>query len=112
MIDVQNFRMVSTNPIPLYYALLFCVRTLVVYIKASVIYPSQNTTCMKLTTLYQVLVYGSFSLVDARKHALRCSAFIPGGPPVLHGQIFLTVDAIFSTSGVRPQCLPFVLIFE
>ena len=99
MLDVQTFLMVSTNPIPIYSPLPFGIRTMVVQIKASGMYPSQNATCMTLTTLSHILVSGSFSLVAARNHALRCSTFIPDGPTALPDRIFLNSAAIYPKSG-------------
>ena len=86
--------MVSTNPMPLYSPLPFSIRTMVIHIKASGIYSSQNATCMSLTTLSRVSVSASFYLVAARNHALMCSAFIPDGPPALPDWSFLTIAAI------------------
>ena len=97
-IDVQTFQMVSTNPISLYSLIPFGIRTIVVHIKASGMYPSWNPTCMSLTTFTHILVSGSFSLVAARNHALMCSAFIPDGPPTLPDRTFLTAADISRTS--------------
>ena len=99
MIDVQTFQIVSTSPIPLYSLLPFGIRTIVVHIKSSRIYPSQNATCMTLTTLSHISVSGSFSLVASRNHALRCSVLISDGPPDLPDRSFLTAAAISPTSG-------------
>ena len=98
-IDVQTFQMVSTNHIPLYSPLPFGIRTMVVHIKASGMFPSQNATCMTLTALSHFLVSGSFFLVADRNHALRCSSLIPNGPPALSGRFFLAAAAMPPTSG-------------
>ena len=98
-IDMQTFQMVSIKPIPLYPPLTFGIRTMVVKIKASGIYPSRNATYTTLTTLSHILVSRSFSLVAARNHTLRCYAIIPDGPPALPNRIFLNAAAISPTSG-------------
>ena len=69
------------------------------HIKASGMYPSQNAACVTLTTFSHVLVSVSFSLAADLNHSLRCSAFIPNGPPALPDQSFLTAAAIPLTSG-------------
>ena len=99
MIDAQTFLMVSTSPILLYYPLPFGISTTVVHIKASGIYPSRNATCMTLTTFSHILVSIYFSLVASRNHTLRCSFFIPDGPPVLTGRSFLTAAVISPNYG-------------
>ena len=104
-IDVQTFQMVSTRPMHIYSPTLFCIRNIVVHIKASGMYLSQNATCMTLTTLSHVSVSGSFYLVAARNHDLRSSAFIPNGPPALPNRSFLTDAVISRTSGVPSAIL-------
>ena len=91
--------MVTIKHIHLYYPLPFGIRAMVVHIKSYGMYPSQNDTCMTLTTLSHVLVSGFFYLVAARKYALRCSAFIPDGPPALTDRSFLNAATISPTSG-------------
>ena len=82
-IDVQTFQMVSTSPFNMYSHPPFVIRTIVVHLKAYGMYPSQNATCMTLTTFFHVRVSSSFSLVAACNHALKCSAFILDGPHAL-----------------------------
>ena len=98
-IDVQTFQMVSTSPVPMYSPPPFGIRTFFFHIKASGMYPSQNAACVTLTTFSHVLVSVSFSLAADLNHSLRCSAFIPNGPPALPDQSFLTAAAIPLTSG-------------
>ena len=93
-IDMQTFQMVSIKPIPLYPPLTFGIRTMVVKIKASGIYPSRNATYTTLTTLSHILVIVSFSLVADCNHALRCSTFIPDGNPAMPNWSFCTAAAI------------------
>ena len=93
-IDMQNFQMVSTSSIPLYTQPPFGIRTIFVHIKNYGIHPSQNATWVTLTALSHILVSGSFFLVAARNDVLRCSAFIPNGPPAPTNRIFLTATAI------------------
>ena len=98
-IDLQTFQMVSTNPIPMYYPLLFGIKTMAVQIKASGLYPSRNATCMTLTTFSHVSVSESFSLVAAINHAISCYTFILDGPTTLPDRSFLTAAYISPTSG-------------
>ena len=98
-IDVQTFQMVSIIPIPMYSLPPFGISNIVVHINDSRMYPSQNSTCITLTTLSDVLVSGSFSLVAPHSHDLRCSAFISNGPPALLNHIFLTAAAIYPNYG-------------
>ena len=98
-IDVQTFQMVSTNHMPLYSPSPFGIRTIVVHINYSGIYPSLNSTCITLTALSHVSVSGYFYIVASHSHDLWCSDFIPDVPPALPDGYFLTAVAIFPTYG-------------
>ena len=91
--------MVSTSPMTLYSPPPFGISTIVVHIKASGMYPFQNAIFVTLTTLSHVSMSRSFSLVSAGNHALRCSTFIPNGPPALPERSLLTAAKISPTSG-------------
>ena len=98
-INVQTYQYISSRCMPLYSLPPFGIRTIVVHIKAYGMFPSQNSTCVTLTTFYHNPVSGSFSLVAACNNSLRCSAFIPDCSTSLPNWSLLIAVVFPPTSG-------------
>ena len=100
MIPVLAFHSISTNPILVNsFPYPFDMSTTALQAHVSSKDPSQNSTCMSLTTFSQFVTSGSSSRIASRSHWKGCYGRICKGPPNKFRCRRLTTSVIFCLPG-------------